>query len=136
MRESVDIGADCFVYTREMIAAEKLRSLCQQMDEYGKRANPTPRARDFYDLHALVTEGGVELSEERMHELVQIVFDTKEVPVRLLSLLHDYGEFHRTDWPAVRNAIPGDRPDNFEFYFVFVVQEIRKLEPLWVENAP
>ena len=38
------------VYTPAMIAAEKLRAICQQMPEYARRAHPAPRARDFYDI--------------------------------------------------------------------------------------
>src|SRR6266704_4408477 len=47
------------VYTPAMIAAEKLRALCQQMPEYKQRRNPAPRPRDFYDIHAVVTHAGV-----------------------------------------------------------------------------
>lgn len=49
-------GFDCFVYSPAMIAAEKVRAICQQMKEYTQRRNPTARARDFYDVHALVTK--------------------------------------------------------------------------------
>ncbi len=45
-------GFEVRVYTPAMIVAEKLRALCQQMP--GHRAYPTARARDFYDVHALV----------------------------------------------------------------------------------
>lgn len=83
-------GAVCRVYTPRLIAAEKLRSLCQQMDGYAQRAHPAPRARDFYDLHAVITQVGIELSEEAMHELVEVVFAVKQVPLMLLglSLIH------------------------------------------------
>jgi len=43
------------VYTLEMIAIEKLRATCQQMPEYGIRGAATQRARDFYDIHLIVT---------------------------------------------------------------------------------
>jgi predicted nucleotidyltransferase component of viral defense system len=52
-----------YVYTPEMIAAEKLRALCQQMPEYAPRRHPgAPRARDFYDIHLLATVGAPRLS--------------------------------------------------------------------------
>ena len=38
-----------------MIAIEKLRATCQQMPEYGIRGAATQRARDFYDIHLIVT---------------------------------------------------------------------------------
>jgi len=134
--EIISDGVSCYVYTPQMIAAEKLRSLCQQMEEYGKRANPAPRARDFYDLHALLTEGRVELSEDAMHELVRVVFEAKEVSTGLLSRLEDYREFHRSDWPAVLNAIPPGRSRDYDFYVDFILSEVRKLQPLWEVDAP
>jgi predicted nucleotidyltransferase component of viral defense system len=126
----------CQVYTPSLIAAEKLRSICQQMEEYGHRAHPAPRARDFYDLHALLTEGRVKLSETRLHELVRAVFETKSVPLRLLQLVPTYRDFHEAEWDTVLNAIPAGRPRDYGFYFEFVVDQIRKLEPLWVEDSP
>ena len=132
----VEDGYSCLVYTPELIAAEKLRSLCQQMKEYGHRPNPSPRARDFYDLHALLTEGRVELSETGMHEIVRAVFAAKEVPLRLIGLLVGYREFHEVDWAEVLNAMPAGKHRDFGFYFEFVLAEARKLEPLWMKDSP
>jgi predicted nucleotidyltransferase component of viral defense system len=134
--KAVEDGLVCQVYTLELIAAEKLRSICQQMTEYGQRAHPAPRARDFYDIHALCTEGGVELSEEGLHEIVAAVFNAKQVPLRLLSLVTNYRDFHEPEWEAVLVTIPAGRQRDYDFYFRFVTEEIRKLEPLWVEDAP
>lgn len=48
-----------FVYTTEMLVAEKLRAICQQMPEYGpvvKRSWPgAARARDFLDIQTLIS---------------------------------------------------------------------------------
>ncbi len=129
-------GSLCRVYAPELIAAEKLRSLCQQMDEYPRRAHPAPRARDFYDVHAVITRVGVELSEESMHDLVEVVFAAKDVPVALLNSLGAYRDFHEEDWPSVRESIPADKSSDFGFYFEFVLGEVRKLEPLWNVDAP
>ena len=47
-----------YVYTVEMTVIEKLRALCQQMPEYGLRGRRAgARARDFYDIHVVVTVG-------------------------------------------------------------------------------
>jgi hypothetical protein len=134
----VPIGGDvvCRVYTLDLVAAEKLRSLCQQMDEYGRRRHPTPRSRDFYDLHAVVTEGGVDLGHPDLHALVRASFDQKEVPLRLIAELHRYAEFHEQDWQQVLNAIPAGKPREFGFYTGFVVAEARKLQTLWDVDAP
>ncbi len=134
--QALDSGLSCYVYTPQMIAAEKLRSLCQQMSEYRERVHPAPRARDFYDLHALLTEGRVELSEEGTHEIVRAIFAAKDVPTSLLPLLGHYRDFHRSDWPAVLNSIPAGRLTNYDFYVDFVIAELRKLQPLWEVDAP
>lgn len=126
----------CRVYSLDLIAAEKLRSLCQQMDEYGLRRHPTPRSRDFYDLHAVLTEGVVDFGHPDLQSLVRASFSQKEVPLALLGALDRYVEFHEQDWPQVLNAIPARKPRAFGFYADFVIAEVRKLQPLWDVDAP
>jgi Nucleotidyl transferase AbiEii toxin, Type IV TA system len=53
-----------YVYSLEMIAAEKLRAICQQMPEYTFRRIKTPRARDFYDVHQIIAKHGIDLTKE------------------------------------------------------------------------
>lgn len=133
---TIEPGITCRVYTVELIVAEKFRALCQQMDGYAARAHPAPRARDFYDLHALITERGVELSTDEMLDLIEQVFLAKEVPVRLLAELAATRDFHESDWPSAAATIPAARARDFGFYFGFVVEQARKLEPLWHVNPP
>jgi predicted nucleotidyltransferase component of viral defense system len=54
-----------YVYSLEMIAAEKLRAICQQMPEYTFARTRTPRARDFYDIHQIVTQNGIDLASKK-----------------------------------------------------------------------
>lgn len=126
----------CRVYSLDLVAAEKLRSLCQQMAEYGLRRHPTPRSRDFYDLYAVLTEGGVDFGHPDLHALVSTSFRQKEVPVALLGLLDQYVDFHGQDWEQVLNAIPAGRPRNFGFYAGFVIAEVRKLQTIWNTDPP
>lgn len=120
-----------YVYTPEMISAEKLRALCQQMPEYSPMRHPgSPRARDFYDIYLLATTAGVDLSKDM--NLVRHVFAAKNVPLNLLAREGDYREFHRPDWPAVTSSV-GQSLEEFDFYFDFVLGEIAKLEVLWIE---
>jgi hypothetical protein len=44
-----------------MIVVEKLRAICQQMNEYSHRRYSTPRARDFYDIHSTVIGAQIDL---------------------------------------------------------------------------
>ena len=123
----------CYVYTLAMIATEKLRAICQQMPDYPKRRNPTPRARDFYDIEVIVNYGGVSLVAEESLVLVQRMFEIKEVPIRLLARIGAYREFHRQDWPAVQNAVRVKLRD-FDYYFDFVLGQARDiLEALRIE---
>lgn len=124
------------VYTPEMIAAEKLRSVCQQMPEYEHSTRRKARARDFYDIHAIVTEAGVNLTSVRNRDLVRSVFAAKGVPLRLLELVPREVGFHSGEWDAVRDSIPADKPQDFEYYTRFVVGILRRLKPLWMEDAP
>jgi predicted nucleotidyltransferase component of viral defense system len=51
-----------YAYSLEMIAAEKLRAICQQMPEYTVLRTKRPRARDFYDIHQVITQHGIDLT--------------------------------------------------------------------------
>jgi predicted nucleotidyltransferase component of viral defense system len=118
------------VYTPSMVAAEKIRALCQQMPEYALRGNRRGRARDFYDIFLAVTRGRVDLQSADSRILITEMFSVKRVPVQLLGRLESQREFHRPDWPSVIAAVP-DRLEEFDFYFDFVLEQVRGLETLW-----
>ena len=122
------------VYTPAMIAAEKLRAICQQMPEYTQRLNPAPRPRDFYDIHAIVATG-VRLPEHA--ELIRHMFDAKEVPYRLLGLISRERErsFHGQVWSVVEQAVR-DEVQPFDFYFDFVGDVAGGLKALWEVDPP
>lgn len=74
-------------YTRELLAMEKLRAICQQHPDYRFRSSKN-RARDFYDIHALCGQmDDVFLRRCRKH--LPAVFSAKEVPLSLLKSLWD-----------------------------------------------
>lgn len=134
-KEQKDLeGYTVFVYSLPMCVAEKLRAICQQMPEYVYTGHPCPRARDFYDIHSIITKRDVDLSSEECAELMRSVFAAKQVPLALLQRigLEETREFHRPDWENVRDQIPG-KSEEFEFYFDSVAQEVKKLEHLWKE---
>lgn len=124
-------GRTIYVYTEEMCVIEKLRAICQQMPEYA-RTNPTPRARDFYDIYATVTRRGLDLSLPENLELVRHIFRAKRVPLSLLARIEEGREFHRPDWDAVRDTVQG-QVLSFDVYFDFVLEEVSKLESVWEE---
>jgi hypothetical protein len=121
-----------FVYSPEMIVIEKLRAICQQMPEYTMRAQPSPRARDFYDIWRVVTETGLSLFTAENMELARHIFGAKEVPLSLLCRVAEQREVHRPDWPAVEAAV-AETLKSFDFYFDFVGELIAGLKLLRVE---
>jgi hypothetical protein len=120
------------VYTPAMLAIEKIRALCQQMDEYPTRGAKTARARDFYDIYVILEESKMDLALTDTGDLVKAIFAAKDVPLKLIGLIGNYREFHRLDWPSVEaTVIKGLKP--FDFYFDYLLGVVRKLEPLWKE---
>lgn len=122
----------CHVYSLSMIAAEKLRAICQQMEEYEHIKYPSARARDFYDIFSIVNERALDFSQDEFHELVQHVFAAKSVPIHFIGQISDYFDFHKPDFEDVRGTIVG-KVESFEFYFNYVVKHAEKLKPLWVK---
>ncbi len=116
-----------FAYTLSMIAIEKLRAICQQMPEYTLRAHPRARARDFYDIHAIVASGRANLLAPENRRLLEQVFAAKDVPLSLLARIATQQFFHETDWPSVRDSLR-KKPRDFAFYFNFVVELAQQLE--------
>ena len=109
-----------------------MRAICQQSQKYPLRRHPTPRARDFYDIFASITEGGADFSSEEVHNLIIHIFEAKCVDITLIKEIHKSREFHRADWPDVQIAVRY-RLRQFDYYFDFVLGEIEKLNPLWIK---
>lgn len=124
---SVD-NYDCYVYTPAMIAAEKLRALCQQLPEYTLRRNPAPRPRDFFDIHTIATRASCDITAAEHHDLVANMFHVKKVPLELLARIgsDENRAFHAQQWTAVTNAVRG-RTEPFDFYFDFGVDVAQRL---------
>lgn len=118
-------GFSIYVYTPAMIAIEKLRAICQQMEAYPMRKHRQPRARDFYDIHLIIREGQVDLLLHR--GLIAPIFSAKEVPLDLLRRIAGERDFHRIDWPAVEASVSGIIKD-FDYYFDFVLEQVNRLE--------
>lgn len=122
-----------FVYTPAMIAVEKVRAICQQMEEYvPARPSRSPRARDFYDIHNIVTKTGLRFDSLDCVQLLQEVFAAKQVPLNLIASIAKEREYHRADWPSVRSSAIGPL-EEFDYYFDFVLLQLRPLHALWME---
>jgi predicted nucleotidyltransferase component of viral defense system len=119
-----------YAYSLEMIAAEKLRAICQQMPAYTVLRTKTPRARDFYDIHQIITEHGIDLTTNENRSTLAAIFEAKQVHLNLLGEITKYRDYHAQDWPSVEASISGAH-DDFDSYFDFVVKLASSLEALW-----
>jgi hypothetical protein len=116
-----------FVYTLPMIAIEKLPAICQQLPEYLKRGYQTPRARDFLDIHNILKDRAIELTEADNLVLFAPIFEAKNVPLALLFKIQTQREFHRADWDSVV-AAAAQRLEPFDYYFDFTLRLIDELK--------
>lgn len=101
-----------YVYTPIMITCEKIRAICQQTPSYAAfvKKHQAPRARDFFDIHETVRRFDLDVLSVESCELVRNMFLAKRVPLESLSAIEPEREFHRQDWPAVKDTVaPGVR---------------------------
>ena len=121
-----------YVYSASMIAVEKLRALCQQMEQYEPTGRTKrPRARDFFDIYTIMTKTDFRFDSPESRGLIEAVFSAKEVPVALLWSLPEQRDFHRDDWPNVRATV-AEELQEFDYYFDFVLDAIEPLKPFGV----
>jgi len=123
-----------YVYSPEMIVIEKLRAICQQMPEYSLNGTKRARARDFYDIHVLITASKVDLAAAESIALLRGIFAAKEVPVRLLGDIAGQYEYHRLDWPGVKDAVAAGELREFDFYFDFVLAQVARILEVFREE--
>jgi predicted nucleotidyltransferase component of viral defense system len=121
-----------YAYSLEMIAIEKLRAICQQMPQYEFLRPKRPRARDFYDIHQIITSNGVDLTTEANRSMIAAIFAAKHVSLNLLAEVHKYRDFHAPDWPSVEGSISGAH-ESYDFYFDFVANITSGLHALRIE---
>lgn len=117
-----------FAYTPDMIGIEKMRALCQQMDEYPYRTRKKPRPRDLYDICKIEDAVGFVSPENR--KVATSIFQAKKVPFVLLERIEDYRGFHSRQWPAVEASV-GERIEPYDFYFDKVVELAIQAKSLW-----
>ena len=136
-KQEADVGGyRIYVYSPAMIVCEKLRAICQQMPEYGpiiKRDRPGgARARDFVDIHLLVTERNLDLLQDTEQTMLRQMFALKRVPLSFLGHMARYRDFHSADFRAVQNTVTAETQlKSFDFYFDFTLALVKRLEPIW-----
>jgi hypothetical protein len=92
------------------------------------------RAKDFYDIHALVSKQRINVASRNNLGLIRNIFQAKRVAPQLLGLIANTREFHRVNFAAVKEALkPGEKIEEFDFYFDFVLRIVERLKPFWNE---
>ena len=121
-------GYTIYVYSLEMILFEKLRAICQQMPEYAERirTSQTARARDFFDIHSICERCSIDFSAEENMSLIRAIFAAKGGPLELLKKVGEYREFHRQNFPSLRDTT-GSGIREFDFYFDHVLAICRTI---------
>ena len=121
-------GYRIYVYSPLMIACEKLRAICQQMDEYipiVKRENrpASERARDFLDIHTLVEVLALQMLSPKALDITRQMFALKHVELDWLGNINNYREFHRQGFLSVKATVSRDFDlQEFDFYVNYVVK--------------
>jgi predicted nucleotidyltransferase component of viral defense system len=121
-----------FVYSPEMLIAEKLRAICQQMPEYTSllMKHTTLRGRDFFDIHTVSEHFHVDFSQSSFRRTIERVFQAKRVDLKLLAKIADETtrEYHRPDYISIVATVhPGVKLETFDFYFDYVVEKCNKI---------
>lgn len=129
-RTDID-GTSLYVYTPEMLVIEKLRAVCQQVQEYKAiviKMTPKSRSRDFYDIHTLLTSFPIDLGTPKNQSLAKLIFEAKKVPLSYLDKLSEYRDFHSQSWESVKQTVdPNEVLEPFDFYFDFVIKQSARL---------
>lgn len=120
-----------YVYTPIMIVIEKLRSICQQMEDY-KNIVPShrlrPRGQDFFDIYNLVQNYTLNLYEDDSLNMLKEMFSIKKVPLEFLLHIESEREFHRDSFDAVKDTVrPEIEIKEYDFYFNHTLEIVDKL---------
>ncbi|CAN5317109.1 nucleotidyl transferase AbiEii/AbiGii toxin family protein [soil metagenome] len=121
-------GTTLYVYTPEMLVLEKLRALCQQLPQYKdivKHMNSRARARDFFDIHNLMTSFKLDFTTSKNIELARNIFEAKKVPLYFIRSLPTQYELHAESWGSVIQTIEnGSYIKDFDYYYNYTLSRL------------
>lgn len=126
-------GYMLYAYSPEMIVCEKIRAICQQLEDYKevtKSFTATSRARDFFDIYILIDHFKIDLKEKDNIELLKSILHAKKVPFSYLERIQEMKSLHESSFPVVRDTITNkEKLESFDFYFVYLIKIIKEIYP-------
>jgi len=129
-------GYTIYGLSPEMFACEKLRAVCQQMEEYTRllKKHAATRARDFLDFYVISEAYYLDFQSDDLHDVCRKTFAAKQVPLQLLGDIRNVRRQHEDDFVSVRDTVKPDYSlKDFGFYFDYLVAKVDLLKPLWNE---
>lgn len=71
----------------------------------------------------------IDIKSKANRKLLEIIFNSKRVPLGFIKKIRKDKEFHRTDFVSVRDTVkPGFKLEDFDYYFNFVLNKFEKLD--------
>ncbi len=120
-----------YVYTPLMIVYEKLRSICQQMQDYKQIITShriKGRAKDFFDIFTIMDKHSIDIYDKENLKILKEIFSIKKVPLKFLKQIKDQREFHRDSFTAVQDTVNQDvELKTYDFYFNYVLEIIKNI---------
>ncbi|PEE39138.1 nucleotidyl transferase AbiEii/AbiGii toxin family protein [Bacillus pseudomycoides] len=118
-------GYIIYAYTPLMVIYEKLRAICQQMEDYRDlvRTNRRSRPRDFFDIHSIMTKwpDSIDVTASDNLQILSEIFTLKKVPLHFLAKIKEEREFHREGFQSVVDTVNADtKIGSYDFYFDYV----------------
>ena len=134
-------GYNIYVYTPEMIVFEKLRSICQQTEEYQNivKCSITPRARDFFDIYNVIEKYKIDISTHENLDLLKAIFDVKKVPLKLIFEIKKSYSFHNDSFDVLKDTViesTNSKLKDFHFYFSYLIEKIENLRDKIISKFP
>ncbi|MCU4851563.1 nucleotidyl transferase AbiEii/AbiGii toxin family protein [Bacillus paranthracis] len=118
-------GYVIYAYTPLMVIYEKLRAICQQMENYRDLVltNRRPRPRDFFDIHSIMTKwpDPIDVTAPDNLQILSEIFTLKKVPLDFLANIQGEREFHRENFQSVLDTVNAEtKKGTYDFYFDYV----------------
>lgn len=122
-----------YVYSPVMIVVEKIRAICQQIEDYKAIVGTSyrkSRGRDFFDIYTLMEEFPIDLTTNENKECLKAVFDAKRVPMEFINLIQKDKEFHRENFEtSLKDTLNSNvKLEPFDFYVDYLQEILDKID--------